>query len=137
MSDHAAFESTLIKKFHFNTLIGFCNKKKTNSKFQSVVVLLNRLQQFLSRHCTLNFHSSGRILQSFLNRCYTERNDHSIICTPKETQMFDASFLDLFTMNLFTELLALARVIHESSALPTLFCRLTFTPLIESVLYKI
>lgn len=51
--------------------------------------------------------------------------------------MFDASLLDLFTMNLFTKLLALARVIHESSALPTLFCRLTFTPLIESVLYKI
>lgn len=33
MSDHAAFESTLIKKFHFNTLIGFCKKKQiANSK---------------------------------------------------------------------------------------------------------
>lgn len=41
-------------------------------------------------------------------------------------------------MNLFTKLLELAWVIHESSSLPPLlFCGLTFTRLIESVLYKI
>lgn len=48
------------------------------------------------------------------------------------------STLDLFKMNLFTKLLELASVIHESSSLPPLlFCGLTFTRLIESVLYKI
>lgn len=109
-------------------------RKQKCYKLLSVIRILNNLQWFLSQRRS----ELLQLWQSFLNGCYTERNYDWIICTPRETPTcLTPPILDLFTMMLLTKLLALARVIHDSSSPLILFCRLTFTPLIESVLYKI